>query len=108
MSTLDTAVVPLLIVYLHPNGVVRVSWEPGATNNSFMVLWTKDNSQKNQQAPITFSGSTTNICRDQSRVLNRAGFGNEEGTHIENIGAVKLETLETSRLLDVSGNVTGF
>jgi len=38
MSILKTTVVPLLIVYLHTNSVVRVSWEPGATNDSFMVL----------------------------------------------------------------------
>jgi len=39
VSTLNTAVLPLLIVYLHPSSVVRVGWEPGATaNNSFMVL----------------------------------------------------------------------
>jgi hypothetical protein len=34
--------------------------------------------------------------------LNSAGFGIEEGAHVENIDAVKLETLETSRLLDTS------
>jgi len=28
----------LLIAYLHPNGVVRVGWEPSATNDSFMAL----------------------------------------------------------------------
>jgi len=38
MSTLNTAVMLPLIVYLHPNGVVRVGWEPGATNGSFVVL----------------------------------------------------------------------
>lgn len=38
MPTLNTAVVLLLIVYLHPNIVVRVGWEPGATNDSFVVL----------------------------------------------------------------------
>ena len=38
MSTLNTAVVLPLLVYLHPNGVVPVGWEPGATNNSFVVL----------------------------------------------------------------------
>jgi len=38
MSTLMTTVVPLLIVYLHTNSVVRVGWKPGATNDSFMVL----------------------------------------------------------------------
>ena len=32
MPTLNTAVVLPLIVYLHPNGVVRVCWEPGATS----------------------------------------------------------------------------
>jgi hypothetical protein len=46
MSTFNTAVVPLRIVYLHPNGVVRVGWELGATNDSLVVLYTKDNSQK--------------------------------------------------------------
>jgi hypothetical protein len=46
MSTLNTAAVPLLIVYLLPNGVVRVGCEPGATNDSPVVLQTKDNSQK--------------------------------------------------------------
>jgi hypothetical protein len=38
MSTLNTAVVPLLIVYPHTNGVMRVGWELGATNDSFVVL----------------------------------------------------------------------
>ena len=38
MSTLITAVVFLLIIYLHPNSVVRVGREPGATNDSFVVL----------------------------------------------------------------------
>jgi len=33
MSTRNTTVVPRLIAYLHPNGVVRVGWEPGATND---------------------------------------------------------------------------
>jgi len=38
MPTLNTTVVLPLIVYLHPNGVVRVGWEPAATNDSFVVL----------------------------------------------------------------------
>jgi len=38
MPTLNTAVVLPLIVYLHPNSVVRVGWEPGAANDSFVVL----------------------------------------------------------------------
>jgi len=38
MSTLNTVVVLPLIVYLHPNGVVRVGWEPGATKVSFVAL----------------------------------------------------------------------
>jgi len=37
-STLNTTVVLPLIVYLHPSGVVRVGWEPGATKDSFVVL----------------------------------------------------------------------
>ena len=46
MPTLNTAVVLLLIVDLHLNVVVRVGWEPGTTNDSIVVLWTEDNSQK--------------------------------------------------------------
>jgi hypothetical protein len=65
---------------------------------------------ENQQATITFSESTTNISRDQSRDLDGAGFDSEG--HVENINAVKLteklELLETSRLLNISGDVTGF
>jgi hypothetical protein len=38
MSTLNTVAVPILIVYHHPNGVVRVGCEPGATNDSLVVL----------------------------------------------------------------------
>ena len=55
MPTLNTAVVFLFIVYLHPNGVVRVCWEPGATDDPLMVLLTKNNAKKIQRAPITFS-----------------------------------------------------
>jgi len=66
---------------------------------------------ENQQAPITFSRATTNVSRDQSRVFDSAGFGDEEWAHVENIDAMKLterlEALETSRLLDISGNLTG-
>jgi len=40
------------------------------------------------------------------------GFGKEEMAYVEIIDAKKLteklETLETSRLLDISGDVTGF
>ena len=32
MSTRNTTVVPPLIAYLHPNGVMRVGCEPGATS----------------------------------------------------------------------------
>jgi len=38
ISTLNTTVVPLFIVYLHLNGVVRVGWEPGASKDWFVVL----------------------------------------------------------------------
>jgi hypothetical protein len=38
LSTLNTEVVPLLLVFLHPNDVARVGWEPGATNDSLVVL----------------------------------------------------------------------
>jgi hypothetical protein len=38
MSTLNTAMMPLLIIYLHPSGVVGVGWEPSATKDSLMVL----------------------------------------------------------------------
>jgi hypothetical protein len=48
MPTLNTAVVFLLIIYLHPDGVMRVSWEPGATDDPFAVLPTP---KKNQQTP---------------------------------------------------------
>ena len=47
MPTLDTVVVFLLIVYLHPNGVVRVCWEPSATDDPFMVLLTRRTIPKN-------------------------------------------------------------
>ena len=43
MSTLNKAVV-LHIISLYPNGVVRFGWEPGATDDSLVVLQTKDNS----------------------------------------------------------------
>ena len=79
MPTRNTTAVLLLIVYFHPNGVVRVSWEPGATNDSFVVLQTKDNSQKFSKAPITFSEANTDVSRDQSRDRESAGFGNVEG-----------------------------
>ena len=52
------------------------------------------------------------VNRVQSKVRESAGFGNEEGAHVENITAIKLtdklETLETSRLLDISGDMAGF
>jgi len=61
---------------------------------------------------MTLLGDITNVSRDQSRVFNSAGFGNEERAHVENIEAMKLtekvETLETSHLLDISQDVTGF
>ena len=79
MPTLNTTVVLLLIIYLHPNVVVRVGWEPSAANDSFMVRKRKNKSSKNQQAPITFSEATTHVSRHQSRVRESAGFGNEEG-----------------------------
>jgi len=67
---------------------------------------------ENQQAPIAFSGATTNISMDESRAFNRAGFDNDKGPVFENIDVVKLteklETLETSRLLEISGDVAGF
>ena len=112
MPTLNTTVVLLLIVYLHSNVVVRGGWEAGATNDSFVVLQTKDNSQKISKAPIALSEATTYVSRDQSRVCESARFGTEEGAHVESIDVVKwtekLETLETSRLLDVSGDVAAF
>ena len=79
MPTLNTTVVLLLIVYLHSNVVVRGGWEAGATNDSFVVLQTKDNSQKISKAPIAFSETTTYVSRDQSRVCESARFGTEEG-----------------------------
>ena len=98
----------LLVVYLHPNDFARVDWEPGATNASFV---TKDNSQKIRKVTIAFSEATTHVGRDQSRVRESAGFGNE-GAHVEKIDAMKLteklETLETSRLLDIRGDAVGF
>jgi len=86
----------------------------GARCNQRFVRGAVDEKQfpENQQAPITFSGATTNECRDQSRVFDSARFGDEEGAHVENIGAVKLterlEALGTSCLLDISEDVTGF
>jgi len=47
---------------------------------------------------MTLLGAITNICRDQSRVFDSAGVGNE-GADVEKIDTVKLteklETLET-------------
>ena len=67
---------------------------------------------ENQQASKTFLGAITNVSRDQSRSPDSVAFGNEERAHVENIDAVtltkKLETLETSHLLDISGDVIGF
>jgi len=61
---------------------------------------------------VTFLGAITNVSWDQSRSSDSAGFGNEERADVENIDAVKstekLETLETSCLLDISGEVIGF
>lgn len=112
MPALNTAVVFLLIVYLHPNGVVRVCREPGATDDPLMVLLTMNNTKKMSASSHTFLKTITHVCGDQCRVLDGAGFGNDEGTHVENIDAMELaeelETLETSRLLDISGDVTGF
>jgi len=86
----------------------------GARCNQRFVRGAIDERQfpENQQAPITFSGATTNVCRDQSRVFSSAGFGDGGKAHVENIDAVKLterlKALETSRLLDISEGVTGF
>jgi len=86
----------------------------GARCNQRSVRGAVDERQfpENQQAPITFSGATTNACRDQSRVFGSAGFGDEEKVHVENIDAVKLtgrlEALETSCFFDISEDVTGF
>jgi len=67
---------------------------------------------ENQQALIAFLGAVMNVSRDQSRSSDSAGFGNKERAHVENIDAVKstekLETLETSRWLDISGDVIRF
>jgi len=53
-----------------------------------------------------------NVRRDQSRLFDNAGFGNEERPDVFNIDSVKLtqrlEALETSCLLDISGDVIGF
>jgi len=102
-------VVPLLIVYLHPNGVVRVGWEP--TIGSW--CYRRKTIPRNQQAPITFLGAITDVSRDQSRSSDSVTFGNEERAHVETIDAVTLtekleETLETSRMLDISGDMIGF
>jgi hypothetical protein len=99
--------------HLPPSNWCRAS-RLGTRCNQRFVLDVVDEKQfpGNQQAPTTFSGSTTSVRRDQSRVLDGAGLSNEEGAHVENIDAVKLtkklETLETSRLLDTSGGVTSF
>ena len=98
---------------LPPSKCCRVS-RLGIRCNQRFVRGAVDERQfsENQQAPITFSETSTHVSRDQSRVCESAGFGNEEGAHVENIDAVKLteklETLETSRLLDISGDLTGF
>jgi len=48
---------------------------------------------------------------DERQFSDSVGFGNE-GANVESIDAVKLteklETLETSHLLDINGDVTGF
>ena len=82
-----------LIVYLHPNVVVRVGWEPSATNDSFAVLYMKDNSHKISKASMPFLEATMHVSRVQSRVRESAGF--VEGAHVENIDAVRVtEMLE--------------
>ena len=68
---------------------------------------------ENQQASMTFLAATMSVSRDQSRSSDSVGFGNEERAHVENIDAVTLtekleETLETSHLLNISGDMTGF
>jgi len=102
-----------LLYRLHPSQWCRASrW--GSWCNQRFVDGAVDERQfpENQQAPITFLGAITNVIRDQSRVFDSAGFGDEERADVENIDAVKLmeklETLETSCLLDISRNVTGF
>jgi len=110
MSTLNTEVVPLLFT-----SVQMVSCESiGNLVQPTILAASVDERQfpENQQAPMAFSGATTNITRDQSRAFDKAGFDNDKGCSVENIDVVKLteklETLETSRLLDISGDVTGF
>jgi hypothetical protein len=46
MSTLNTVMVLLLIVYLQPDGVVRVSREPAATDDPLVVLLMQNNPHK--------------------------------------------------------------
>lgn len=90
MPALNTGMVLLLIAHLHPDGVVRVSREPRATDDPLVVLLTQTIPSKNQQAPITFSTTTTHIGRDQCRILESTGFGNVEGAHVENVDALEL------------------
>jgi len=108
MSTLNTEVVPLL-----STSIQMVSCESiGNLVQPTILAASVDERQfpENQQAPMAFLGATTNIIRDQSRAFDRAGLTMIRG--VENIDVVKLtkklETLETSRLLDISGDVTGF
>src|SRR5258708_9726075 len=44
MSTFDASMVLLLVVYLHPDSVMRVSREAGAANDPLVVLLMQSNS----------------------------------------------------------------
>ena len=98
----------LLIVYFHLTVVV------GTQCNQRFVRGAVNERQfsENRQATTTCLEATMHVNRVQSRVRESAGFGNEEGAHVENITAMKLtdklETLKTSRLLDISGDTAGF
>jgi len=77
MSTLNTAVVPLLFT-----SIQMVSCESiGNLVQPTILAASVDERQlpESQQTPIACSGTTTNIGRDQGRAFDRAGFDNDKG-----------------------------
>jgi len=75
MSTLTTAVVPLLCTSIQSCESIGNLVQPT------ILAASVDERQlpENKQVPIAFSGTTTNISRDQSRAFDSAGFDNDQG-----------------------------
>ena len=98
-----------LIVYLHPNGVARVGWEP--TIGSWCCR--RKTIPRKPASSNNFLRSRHGRKQVSVYVLRYDGpeFGNEKRAHVENIDTVKstekLEALGTC-LLDISGDVIGF